>query len=90
MANFETIGGRIIEVHLRFADQWPDLYGTGWVDALIAPLCDGAWRFDDRRGAPATASCSSCRTAGAIAIRPPSCNAGSSPGRRVEPADHLP
>ena len=27
MANFETIGGRIIEAHLRFADQWPDLYG---------------------------------------------------------------
>ncbi|HET6194972.1 MAG TPA: hypothetical protein VFE12_04425, partial [Acetobacteraceae bacterium] len=25
MANFETIGGRIIEAHLRFADQWPDL-----------------------------------------------------------------
>ena len=23
MANFETIGGRIIEAHLRFADQWP-------------------------------------------------------------------
>jgi hypothetical protein len=29
MANFETIGGRIIEAHLRFADQWPDLYGPG-------------------------------------------------------------
>ena len=29
MANFETIGGRIIECHLRFTDQWPDLYGAG-------------------------------------------------------------
>ena len=29
MVNFETIGGRIIEAHLRFADQWPDLYGGG-------------------------------------------------------------
>ena len=27
MVNIETIGGRIIEAHLRFADQWPDLYG---------------------------------------------------------------
>src|SRR5689334_20522681 len=27
MLNLETIGGRIIECHLRFADQWPDLYG---------------------------------------------------------------
>ena len=35
MVNFETIGGRIIEAHLRFADQWPDLYGPGWVEALV-------------------------------------------------------
>ncbi len=33
--NLETIGGRIIEVHLRFADQWPDLYGTGWVEGTL-------------------------------------------------------
>src|SRR5262245_33305665 len=24
MVNLETIGGKIIEAHLRFADQWPD------------------------------------------------------------------
>jgi hypothetical protein len=35
MLNLETIGGTIIEAHLRFADQWPDLYGPGWVDALV-------------------------------------------------------
>jgi hypothetical protein len=35
MLNFETIDARIIEVHMRFADQWPDLYGEGWVEALI-------------------------------------------------------
>ncbi|MGM0422845.1 MAG: hypothetical protein ACQEQL_07100, partial [Pseudomonadota bacterium] len=35
MMNFETIGGRIIEIHLRFADQWPDLYGDGFVKNLI-------------------------------------------------------
>src|SRR5215472_10468970 len=33
--NTETIGGRMIEVHLRMSDQWPDLYGAGWVDALV-------------------------------------------------------
>ena len=51
MANFETIGGRIIEAHLRFADQWPDLYGPGWVEAVIRLYETGAWRFqdDDRR-----------------------------------------
>lgn len=48
MVNFETIGGRIIEVHLRFADQWPDLYGEGWVEALIRLYAEGEWTFDDR------------------------------------------
>ncbi len=47
MANFETIGGRIIEAHLRFADQWPDLYGAGWVEAVIRLYGTGAWSFDD-------------------------------------------
>jgi hypothetical protein len=51
MANFETIGGRIIEAHLRFADQWPDLYGDGWVEAVIRLYATGTWRFaeHDRR-----------------------------------------
>ena len=47
MVNFETIGGRIIEVHLRFADQWTDLYGPGWTAALVRLYSDGIWRFDD-------------------------------------------
>lgn len=47
MLNFETIGGRIIEVHLRFADQWPDLYGPGWVEALIGLYAARRWRFAD-------------------------------------------
>jgi len=47
MLNIETIGGRIIEAHLRFADQWPDLYGRGWVEAVIALYATGEWRFDD-------------------------------------------
>jgi hypothetical protein len=48
MVNFETIGARIIEVHLRFADQWPDLYGRGWVQALIRLYADRRWEFADR------------------------------------------
>jgi hypothetical protein len=47
MANFETIGGRIIEAHLRFADQWPDLYGSGWVEALIHLYAAREWRYPD-------------------------------------------
>ncbi len=47
MVNFETIGSRIIEAHLRFADQWPDLYGPGWVEALVRLYAAGEWVFDD-------------------------------------------
>ena len=52
MLNLETIGGTIIEVHLRFADQWPDLYGSGWVDAVVRLYETGIWDFadSDRRG----------------------------------------
>ncbi len=48
MVNFETIGARIIEVHLRFADQWPDLYGgLPWVEALVRLYAEGIWAFDE-------------------------------------------
>jgi hypothetical protein len=49
--NTETIGGRMIEVHLRMSDQWPDLYGDGWVDALVRLYHERTWDFadDDRR-----------------------------------------
>jgi hypothetical protein len=47
MINFETIGEKIIEVHLRFADQWPDLYGADWVEALVRLYAEGTWQFDD-------------------------------------------
>ncbi|MBL8669141.1 MAG: hypothetical protein JNK11_00685 [Alphaproteobacteria bacterium] len=45
--NFETIGGRIIELHLRFSDQWPDLYGAGWIDAVVRLHCGKGWDFAD-------------------------------------------
>lgn len=47
MVNLETIGGTIIEVHLRFADQWPDLYGPGWVPALIRLYAEQVWDYPD-------------------------------------------
>ena len=49
MLNLETIGGQIIEAHLRFADQWPDLYGDGWVQALIDLYAKGRWNYADTR-----------------------------------------
>lgn len=33
--NIETIGGKIIEMHLRFADQWPDLYPPFFMEAVV-------------------------------------------------------
>lgn len=47
MINCETIGGRIIEVHLRFSDQFPDLYGSKWVEALVRLYAEKRWDFDD-------------------------------------------
>jgi hypothetical protein len=47
VVNFETIDGKIIECHLRFADQWPDLYGTGWVEAVVELYAQGRWNFTD-------------------------------------------
>lgn len=47
MLNLETIGGVMIDAHLRFADQWPDLYGAGWVEALVQLYARKRWRFDD-------------------------------------------
>jgi hypothetical protein len=47
LLNLETIGGTIIEGHLRFADQWPDLYGRGWVEALVELYASGRWHFTD-------------------------------------------
>jgi hypothetical protein len=45
--NIETIGARMIEVHLRMSDQWPDLYGKGWVDAVIRLYEASRWEFPD-------------------------------------------
>ncbi len=48
MVNLETIGGRIIEAHLRFADQWPDLYGgNDWVRALVGLYSGNGWTLPD-------------------------------------------
>jgi len=47
IVNIETIGCTIIEAHLRFSDQWPDLYGPGWLDALVRLYKDGVWEFAD-------------------------------------------
>jgi hypothetical protein len=51
MMNFESIGGKIIEAHLRFADQWCDLNGKGWIDAMVRLYAEGDWHYadDDRR-----------------------------------------
>jgi hypothetical protein len=48
MLNLETIGGTIIEAHLRLSDQWPDLYGPGWIEAFVGLYRDREWRFADR------------------------------------------
>jgi hypothetical protein len=43
MLNLESIGDRLIEAHLRFTDQWPDLYGPGWLEAVVGLYQNGSW-----------------------------------------------
>jgi hypothetical protein len=52
MLNLESIGGRIIEAHLRVADQWPDLYEAGWLEAVVGLYQRGEWQLaaGERRG----------------------------------------
>lgn len=45
MFNAETIGERIIEAHLRVADQWPDLYERGWLNAVVGLYSEGTWEL---------------------------------------------
>ncbi len=47
VVNLETIGGKIIEAHLRFTDQWPDLYGPGWIESLVDLYARKQWRYAD-------------------------------------------
>jgi hypothetical protein len=47
LLNLETIGGSIIDAHLRLSDQWPDLYGPGWLQAFVTLYRDREWRFAD-------------------------------------------
>ncbi len=49
IVNLETIGGTIIECHLRMADQWANLNGPGWLEAVVGLYADGQWRFRDIR-----------------------------------------
>jgi hypothetical protein len=45
--NLETIGGVIIECHLRMAEQWLDLNGPGWLESVVDLYAHGRWRFHD-------------------------------------------
>jgi len=47
IANIETIGGRIIECHLRMSEQWLDLNGKGWLAAVVELYTGGVWRFSE-------------------------------------------
>jgi hypothetical protein len=49
MLNLESIGGRIIECHLRLADQWVDLHGPGWMTSVVELYAAGLWRFPGER-----------------------------------------
>lgn len=49
IVNFETIGGGILECHLRMAEQWLDLNGPGWLGAAVDLYARKVWRFREQR-----------------------------------------
>jgi hypothetical protein len=49
IVNIETIGGRIIECHLRMSDQWIDLNGSGWLAAVVDLYATGRWHLAEQR-----------------------------------------
>ena len=48
MVNLETIGGSIIDCHLRLSDQWVDLNGANWVESVIELYTHNIWNFKDK------------------------------------------
>jgi hypothetical protein len=49
VVNLETLGGTVIEVHLRFSSQFADFYGRGWLEAVVGLHRDGAWHHEGPR-----------------------------------------
>ena len=47
MLNLETIGGEIHRSAFALCRSWPDLYGPGWVEALVELYERGSWNFPD-------------------------------------------
>lgn len=49
IVNFETIGGRIIDCHLRMgSEQWVDINGPGWLESVVRLYAHGQWTFVHR------------------------------------------
>ncbi len=48
VVNLESIGGVIIECHQRMAEQFLDLNGPGWLEAVVDLYARGRWRFAAR------------------------------------------
>jgi hypothetical protein len=45
VVNIETINNVIIECHIRMSTQFIDLYGEGWLDAVVSVYAENTWGF---------------------------------------------
>lgn len=45
LINIESIGGKIIDCHLRLTPRFVDLYGDGWLDSVITLYDKGTWHY---------------------------------------------
>lgn len=50
MINVESINGKIIDCHLRMTPRFVDLYGKGWLDAVVVLYDKGTWHYENGRG----------------------------------------
>ncbi len=48
MVNFETVGGKIVEGHIRFSDMWADIYGRDWLESMVELYKTGKWNYRGR------------------------------------------
>jgi hypothetical protein len=49
LVNIETIGGKIIDCHLRMTPRFVDLYSDGWLNSVVTLYHRGTWHYEKGR-----------------------------------------
>lgn len=49
VVNVESMGGKIIDCHLRMTPRFVDLYGKDWLKSVVVLYDKGSWHYDQGR-----------------------------------------